>query len=143
MDGLEKKRLVSRQKGEDARNNYICLTDYGRSMRDQSVEIGHALLERVQTGLDESELAAARRVPVSYTHLFLLLSAGCAIGLGNVWRFPYITGQYGGALFVLVYLFFLLVMGLPILTMEFSVGRASRRNMGDALRQLEPKGRCV
>lgn len=60
---------------------------------------------------------------------FLLLSAGCAIGLGNVWRFPYITGQYGGALFVLVYLFFLLVMGLPILTMEFSVGRASRRNM--------------
>ena len=71
---------------------------------------------------------------------FLLLSAGCAIGLGNVWRFPYITGQYGGALFVLVYLFFLLVMGLPILTMEFSVGRASRRNMGDALRQLEPKG---
>ena len=74
---------------------------------------------------------------------FLLLSAGCAIGLGNVWRFPYITGQYGGALFVLVYLFFLLVMGLPILTMEFAVGRASRRNMGDALRQLEPKGtRC-
>lgn len=71
---------------------------------------------------------------------FLLLSAGCAIGLGNVWRFPYITGQYGGALFVLVYLFFLLVMGLPILTMEFAAGRASRRNMGDALRQLEPKG---
>ena len=53
---------------------------------------------------------------------FLLLSAGCAIGLGNVWRFPYITGQYGGALFVLVYLFFLLVMGLPILTLEVSSG---------------------
>ena len=71
---------------------------------------------------------------------FIFLSAGCAIGLGNVWRFPYITGEYGGALFVLVYIFFLLVMGIPILTMEFSIGRASRRNMGDALRYLEPKG---
>ncbi len=71
---------------------------------------------------------------------FLLLSAGCAIGLGNVWRFPYITGEYGGALFVLVYLFFLLVMGVPILTMEFAIGRASRRNMGHALRYLEPQG---
>ena len=71
---------------------------------------------------------------------FLLLSAGCAIGLGNVWRFPFITGQYGGALFVAVYLFFLIAVGLPILIMEFSVGRAARRNMGDALRQLEPKG---
>lgn len=66
VDGLEKKRLVSRQKGEDARNNYICLTDYGRSMRDQSVEIGHTLLERVQAGLDESELAAARRVLTAF-----------------------------------------------------------------------------
>ena len=71
---------------------------------------------------------------------FLFLSAGCAIGLGNVWRFPFITGQYGGALFVAVYLFFLIAVGLPILIMEFSVGRAARRNMGDALRQLEPKG---
>ena len=57
---------------------------------------------------------------------FLLISAGCAIGLGNVWRFPYIVGQYGGAAFVLIYLFFLLVMGLPIMVMEFAVGRASR-----------------
>lgn len=71
---------------------------------------------------------------------FILLSAGCAIGLGNVWRFPYITGEYGGALFVFVYLFFLLFMGIPILTMEFAIGRASRRNMGGALRHLEPKG---
>ena len=60
---------------------------------------------------------------------FLLLSAGCAIGLGNVWRFPFITGKYGGAVFLAVYLLFLLFMGLPILIMEFSVGRASRRNM--------------
>ena len=52
---------------------------------------------------------------------FIFLSAGCAIGLGNVWRFPYITGKYGGALFVLVYLFFLVALGLPIMVMEFSV----------------------
>ena len=71
---------------------------------------------------------------------FLLLSAGCAIGLGNVWRFPYITGAYGGALFVLIYLVFLVIVGLPIMIMEFSVGRASRRNMGAAFYALEPKG---
>lgn len=71
---------------------------------------------------------------------FLLLSAGCAIGLGNVWRFPYITGEYGGAIFVLLYLAFLLFMGLPILVMEFAVGRAARRNMGLALHRLEPEG---
>ena len=71
---------------------------------------------------------------------FLLLSAGCAIGLGNVWRFPYITGEYGGAFFVLFYLGFLLFMGLPILVMEFTVGRAARRNMGLAFKRLEPQG---
>ena len=71
---------------------------------------------------------------------FLLISAGCAIGLGNVWRFPYITGKYGGAAFVLVYLLFLLIMGLPIMVMEFSVGRAAQRNLGAALQKLEPKG---
>lgn len=54
---------------------------------------------------------------------FLLLSAGCAIGLGNVWRFPFITGAYGGAAFVLIYLVFLVILGLPIMVMEFSVGR--------------------
>ena len=71
---------------------------------------------------------------------FLLLSAGCAIGLGNVWRFPWITGQYGGAWFVLIYLFFLLAVGLPIMIMEFSVGRASRHNRGRAFHVLEPAG---
>ena len=70
---------------------------------------------------------------------FLLLSAGCAIGLGNVWRFPYITGAYGGAIFVGIYIFFLFAI-LPIMIMEFAVGRASRRNMGLALRVLEPAG---
>ena len=70
---------------------------------------------------------------------FLLLSAGCAIGLGNVWRFPYITGAYGGAVFVGVYLRCLLAV-LPVMIMEFAVGRAARRNMGLAFHILEPKG---
>mgnify|MGYP000964985988 FL=1 len=70
----------------------------------------------------------------------LLISAGCAIGLGNVWRFPYIVGQYGGAAFVLIYLFFLLVMGLPIMVMEFAVGRASRKSVICSFQELEPKG---
>ncbi len=71
---------------------------------------------------------------------FILLSAGCAVGLGNVWRFPYVTGQNGGAIFVLVYLFFLAIFGLPIMVMEFSVGRASQRSVATAFNELEPKG---
>lgn len=69
---------------------------------------------------------------------FLLISAGCAIGLGNVWRFPFITGKYGGAAFVLVYLAFLLILGLPIMVMEFAIGRAGRLNIAGAMRALEP-----
>ena len=71
---------------------------------------------------------------------FLLLSAGCAIGLGNVWRFPYITGKYGGAAFVLIYLVFLIILGLPVMVTEFAVGRASRKSMSKAFQELEPKG---
>ena len=71
---------------------------------------------------------------------FVLISAGCAIGLGNVWRFPYIVGQYGGAAFVLIYLLFLVIMGLPIMAMEFSVGRASRKSILASFQVLEPKG---
>ena len=71
---------------------------------------------------------------------FLLLSAGCAIGLGNVWRFPYITGKYGGAAFVLIYLVFLVLLGLPVMVCEFAVGRASRKSMAAAFEQLEPAG---
>lgn len=71
---------------------------------------------------------------------FILISAGCAIGLGNVWRFPYITGKYGGAAFVLVYLVFLLFFGLPIMVMEFSVGRASQQSAARSFHVLEPKG---
>lgn len=71
---------------------------------------------------------------------FILISAGCAIGLGNVWRFPYIVGEYGGAAFVLVYLVFLLVLGIPIVIMEFAVGRASRKSAALSFDVLEPEG---
>lgn len=71
---------------------------------------------------------------------FILVSAGCAIGIGNVWKFPYITGQNGGGVFVLFYLLFLLIMGAPILTMELAVGRASRKSAVLAYKALEPKG---
>lgn len=71
---------------------------------------------------------------------FILLSAGCAIGVGNVWKFPYITGENGGAIFVLIYLFFLLILGLPVMTMEFSVGRASQKSPVAMHRVLEPAG---
>lgn len=71
---------------------------------------------------------------------FILLSAGCAIGIGNVWRFPYITGMYGGGMFVLLYLFFLAVMGVPVMTMEFAVGRASRKSVVKSFAELEKPG---
>lgn len=71
---------------------------------------------------------------------FILISAGCAIGLGNVWRFPYITGLYGGGLFVLIYILFLLILGLPIMTMEFSVGRASQKSVAASFDVLESEG---
>lgn len=68
---------------------------------------------------------------------FIFLSAGCAIGLGNIWRFPYITGKYGGGAFVLLYIFFLILLGLPIIVMEFSVGRASRQSVAKSFQVLE------
>lgn len=71
---------------------------------------------------------------------FLLISAGCAIGLGNVWRFPFMTGQYGGAAFVFIYLVFLFILGLPVLTMELAIGRGGQKNIAGALKALEPKG---
>ena len=71
---------------------------------------------------------------------FILVSAGCAIGIGNVWRFPTITGENGGGVFVLFYLLSLICMGIPILTMELAVGRAGRASAGAAYRKLEPAG---
>lgn len=72
--------------------------------------------------------------------VFILISAGCAIGLGNVWRFPYITGKYGGAAFVILYLLFLVILGLPVMVMEFAVGRASQKSCAKSFHILEPKG---
>ena len=71
---------------------------------------------------------------------FILVSAGCAIGIGNVWRFPTVTGQYGGGIFVLFYLLFLVLMGLPVLTMELAVGRAGHGAARSAYKALEPGG---
>lgn len=70
---------------------------------------------------------------------FILLSAGCAIGIGNVWKFPYMVGQYGGGAFVLIYLFFLVILGIPVMTMEFAMGRAGQRSPARLYQQLEPK----
>ena len=70
---------------------------------------------------------------------FILVSAGCAVGLGNVWKFPYMTGKYGGAAFILIYLVFLVLLGLPILVSEFAVGRASRLSTARAFHKLEPE----
>ena len=71
---------------------------------------------------------------------FILLSAGCAIGIGNVWKFPWMVGQYGGGMFVLVYLFFLIVLGVPVMTMEFAMGRAAQKSPVRMYQELEPKG---
>ena len=71
---------------------------------------------------------------------FILLSAGCAIGIGNVWKFPWVAGNNGGGAFVLIYLLFLVIMGLPVLTMEFALGRASQKSPIDLYKPLEPKG---
>lgn len=72
---------------------------------------------------------------------FILISAGCAIGLGNVWRFPYLVGQNGGAAFILIYLFFLVMLGIPIMTSEFAVGRGSRLSVASSFKALEPPGK--
>ena len=72
---------------------------------------------------------------------FILLTAGCAIGLGNIWRFPFICGQYGGAIFVLIYLFFLITLGYPVMVMELALGRASRRNIVGAYTVLPASGK--
>ncbi len=71
---------------------------------------------------------------------FILLSAGCAIGVGNVWKFPYMTGQYGGGAFVVVYLLCLILLGVPVMTMEFAMGRASQKSPVKLYEELEPKG---
>lgn len=71
---------------------------------------------------------------------FILVSAGCAIGIGNVWKFPYICGEYGGAAFILIYLAFLLILGIPVLTCEFAIGRSSRKSVALSFEELAPSG---
>lgn len=71
---------------------------------------------------------------------YILVSAGCAIGIGNVWKFPYICGQYGGAIFILIYLLFLIILGIPVMMIEFSIGRGSHRSSARAFHVLEPEG---
>lgn len=71
---------------------------------------------------------------------FILVSAGCAVGIGNVWKFPYICGMYGGAAFIIMYLVFLVLLGFPILVSEFAIGRGSQLGMGRAFEKLQPKG---
>ena len=73
---------------------------------------------------------------------FILLSAGCAIGIGNVWKFPWMVGEYGGGVFVLIYLICLVILGVPVMTMEFAMGRASRKSVVKMYQQLEkPKSK--
>ncbi len=71
---------------------------------------------------------------------FILVSAGCAIGIGNVWKFPYMCGEFGGAAFILIYLLFLVIMGIPVLVCEFGVGRGSQKSVAAAFEALEPEG---
>ena len=71
---------------------------------------------------------------------FILVSAGCAIGIGNVWKFPYMCGEFGGAAFIVIYLIFLLVLGIPVLTCEFAIGRGSGRSVAAGFERLEPQG---
>ena len=88
-----------------------------------------------------SNTSAAPREHFASRLGFILISAGCAIGLGNVWRFPYIVGEYGGGAFVLMYLIFLVILGLPVMVMEFAVGRDSQKSCAQAFDILEPKRR--
>ena len=73
---------------------------------------------------------------------FILVSAGCAIGIGNVWKFPYICGAYGGAAFILIYLCFLVILGIPVLVAEFAVGRGSHTSVAKCFDKLAPAGSC-
>ncbi len=96
--------------------------------------------KRLNMSQEKKEITDEGREKFSNRLGFILISAGCAIGLGNIWRFPYITGQYGGAAFVLLILLFLVILGLPILVIEFAVGRASYRSVARSFNALEPEG---
>lgn len=105
----------------------------------KSITVDILLLSAYHILTIERNISMNEREKFSSRLGFILISAGCSIGLGNVWRFPYIVGEYGGAAFVLVYLFFLVAIGLPIMAMEFSVGRASRKSVASGFKVLQPE----
>lgn len=88
----------------------------------------------------ESKVSHAGRELLSSRLGFILIAAGCAVGLGNVWRFPYVVGQYGGAIFVGIYLICLLLLGVPCVMIELAIGRASKRSIARSFEEIEPKG---
>ncbi|MCR5746148.1 MAG: sodium-dependent transporter [Lachnospiraceae bacterium] len=96
--------------------------------------------KRNRNGSEKIKLEEPKRESFGSRIGFILVSAGCAIGIGNVWKFPYVAGQNGGAIFVLFYLFFLAIMGIPMLTAELAIGRASRKTVVEAYRSLEKEG---
>lgn len=88
----------------------------------------------------ESKVSHVGRELLSSRLGFILIAAGCAVGLGNVWRFPYVVGQYGGAIFVGIYLICLLLLGVPCVMIELAIGRASKRSIARSFEEIEPKG---
>ncbi|MCQ2752093.1 MAG: sodium-dependent transporter [Coriobacteriales bacterium] len=92
------------------------------------------------TSIENENVKSSKRANFNSRLGFIMIAAGCAVGLGNVWRFPFITGQYGGAAFIILYLIFLLVLGIPIMAMEFAVGRASKKSTAQAFNVLEKPG---
>lgn len=101
---------------------------------------GSTLMDKKQAPVSEAGATEKKRESFKSSLGFILVSAGCAIGIGNVWKFPYLAGENGGGVFVLFYLIFLLLMGVPILTMEFAVGRASRKSPIGCFKSLEKPG---
>ena len=97
-------------------------------------------MDNKDTRVSQTQEGEAKRESFKSSLGFILVSAGCAIGIGNVWKFPYLAGANGGGVFVLFYLIFLLIMGVPILTMEFAVGRASRKSPIGCFKALEKPG---
>lgn len=104
-------------------------------------ESGNSTAQKLASAQGEKSGTAAGHERFASRIGFILVAAGCAIGLGNVWRFPYITGEYGGGAFVLLYLIFLVILGLPVMVMEFAVGRASQKSCAQCFDILEPKRR--
>ncbi len=109
---------------------------YNRSVEPYLIDVPEKNIyqDKIERGIEMEREKLGSRLG------FILLSAGCAIGIGNVWKFPYMVGQNGGGAFVLVYVFFLIALGVPVMTMEFAMGRASRKSITKMYQEIEPKG---